>query len=168
VNKVNITPLDLKKQVFRKIMRGYDPVEVRTFLDMVSEEFEKLLKESMHLTERVRTLDSQIADYRNMEQTMNDALLSAQRSLSESREAAQKEAELIIRDARLEAGEIVQEARKECDRLRSEISELEKLRRESIVKLKSFLDGQLGLLTAFEGYERSELKESEQRSSSSG
>lgn len=163
---MNITPLDLKKQVFRKIMRGYDPVEVRTFLDMVSEEFEKLLKENMHLTERVSTLDSQISDYRQMEQTMNDALLSAQRSLSESKEAAQKEAELIIRDARVEAEEIIQEARQDSERLRTEIAELEKLRRESIVRLKSLLDSQLGLLSAFQDYDQIEVKESEQHSSS--
>ncbi len=146
-------------------MRGYDPVEVRTFLDMVSQEFEKLLKENMHLSERVRTLDNQISDYRNMEQTMNDALLSAQRSLSESKEAAQKEAELIIRDARVEAEEIVQEAKRESERLRREVSDLEKLRRESIVRLKNFLDGQLGLLSAFQDYYRFELKESERQSS---
>ena len=48
---VKITPLDLKKQVFRKVVRGYDHVEVRTFLEIVADEFEKMLKENMSLSE---------------------------------------------------------------------------------------------------------------------
>lgn len=147
---MRITPLDLRKQIFRKVMRGYDTVEVRTFLDLVAEEFEKLLKESMSLSERVKTLDSQIQDYRRMEQALNDALLSAQKSLAESRENAQKEAELIIRDARLESGRIIQDAKDELQRLEARIVELERMKRENVLNLRNFLSGQLELLASFQ------------------
>jgi len=40
---LKITPLELKQQEFKRVMRGYDPVEVDTFLDMVGTEFEKIL-----------------------------------------------------------------------------------------------------------------------------
>jgi cell division initiation protein len=150
---VKVTPLDLKKQIFRKVMRGYDPVEVRTFLDMISDEFEKLLKENMSLTERVGTLDSQIQDYRNMEQALNDALLSAQKSLSASRENAQKEAELTIRDATIESEQIIQEARNRSQKLSAEVRELSRMKGESIAKLRSFLNSQLDMLSVFEASE---------------
>ncbi|MFQ6103808.1 MAG: DivIVA domain-containing protein [Candidatus Glassbacteria bacterium] len=146
---MKITPLDLKKQVFRKVMRGYDPIEVRTFLDMVAEEFEKILKENISLSEGVRTLDKQIEDYKSMERAMNDALLSAQRALSESRENAKKEADLIIKDARIESEKIIQEARQESERLSDQVNELGRIKRESLMKLKSFLNEQLSLLSDF-------------------
>lgn len=147
---MRITPLDLRKQIFKKVMRGYDTIEVRTFLDLVAEEFERLLKENLSLTERVKTLDSQIEDYRRMEQAMNDALLSAQRSLAESRENAQKEAELLIRDARLESEKLIHDAKRESQRLEAQLDELERMKRESILSLRSLLMGQLELLSAFQ------------------
>jgi len=150
---VKVTPLDLKKQIFRKVMRGYDPVEVRTFLDMISDEFEKLLKENMSLRERVGTLDTQIEDYRNMEQALNDALLSAQKTLSSSRENAQKEAELTIRDATIESEKIIQEARNKSQRLSSDVRDLNRMKGESISKLRSFLNSQLDMLSIFEASE---------------
>ena len=157
---MKLTPLDLKKQVFKKVMRGYDPVEVRTFLDMVSEEFERLIKENMSFGERIRTLDNQIDDYRKMEQTMNDALMSAQKGLAESRENAQKEAELIIRDARIEYEKILQDAKKSYDKLHIEIDELERIKNENLVKIKNFLNSQLSLLVSFQDSEgRAELVE---------
>lgn len=160
---MKITPLDLRKQIFKKVMRGYDTVEVRTFLDLVAEEFERLLKENMSLSERVKSLDSHIEDYRKMEQALSDALLSAQRSLAESRENAQKEAELIIRGAKLESERIVQGAKQESQKLETRIEELERMKRESILSLKSLLSGQLELLSAFQSMEKTDRNLHEER-----
>jgi len=147
---VKVTPLDLKKQIFKKVMRGYDPIEVRTFLDIVSDEFETLLKDNLSLREKVGTLDIQIEDYRKMEQALNDAMLSAQKSLSESRENAQKEAELTIRDATIESEKLIQEARNKRERLGNDVHELDRIKGESIANLRGFLNSQLDLLSSFE------------------
>ncbi|MEK7248881.1 MAG: DivIVA domain-containing protein, partial [Bacteroidota bacterium] len=32
---MKLTPLDIRKQEFKKVMRGYDPIEVETFMEMM-------------------------------------------------------------------------------------------------------------------------------------
>jgi DivIVA domain-containing protein len=46
---LRLTPLDIKKQEFKRSMRGYDPEEVNAFLEMVAEEFEALHREKNRL-----------------------------------------------------------------------------------------------------------------------
>ena len=50
---MKLTPLDIKKQEFKKVMRGYDPVEVDTFMDMMANEFEDLLKQQKEMRDTV-------------------------------------------------------------------------------------------------------------------
>jgi DivIVA domain-containing protein len=55
---IEITPLDVRRKRgdFRKAMRGYEPQEVDTFLDLVAERLEELVKETMMLRERTAQL----------------------------------------------------------------------------------------------------------------
>ena len=39
---MQLTPLDIRKKEFKKVMRGCDPAEVEAFLELLSEEFELL------------------------------------------------------------------------------------------------------------------------------
>ncbi|NVM02542.1 MAG: DivIVA domain-containing protein, partial [Candidatus Helarchaeota archaeon] len=41
---MKLTPLDIKRQEFKKVMRGYDVIEVDAFLEMVADEYESLLR----------------------------------------------------------------------------------------------------------------------------
>ncbi len=61
---MKLTPLDIKKQEFKKVMRGYDPVEVDTFMDMMANEFEDVLKQQKETRDRSIELDTQLKDYR--------------------------------------------------------------------------------------------------------
>jgi len=156
--KLKITPLDLQNQEFGRTLRGYDPEEVRVFLELVSDEFEYLIKENTSLTERVRDLDEKIRDYRNLEKTLNATLISAQKNAESYYENAKKEADLALENARLESRKILEEARDKKFALEEEITRLQKLRQHNIKKLKTFLKEQLELLA---GEEIPELDEPE-------
>ena len=54
---MKITPIDISKQEFKKIMRGYDPVEVDTFLEMLGNEYENLINS--------REIDLELIDRRD-------------------------------------------------------------------------------------------------------
>ena len=69
---MKITPLDIKKQEFKKIMRGFDPIEVETFLEMVAEEFEALIKDKNNLSDEVLKLKTQLQDYQEVEKTFKE------------------------------------------------------------------------------------------------
>jgi len=138
--------LDIKKQEFKKVMRGYDPVEVDTFMDMMANEFEEVLKQQKEMRDRSIELDTQLKDYRQIEKTLQQTLLQAQEVTGRTYESARKEAEIIVKDAEGRAGRIVEQANSELVRINKELSEL-RIRRESLIgRMRVLLSAELDLL----------------------
>jgi len=147
---MKITPLEIKRQQFKKAMRGYDTVEVETFLEMLSSEVEELLKANKDLKDKTIELETQLADYKNMEKTLQQTLMQAQEASGKSIENSRKEASLIISEAELKASQIVEKARLDFAHAKEEISTL-KARKESILsKLKVLLKSEIDLISALE------------------
>ena len=113
---IDLTPLDVKKKKgdFRRVVRGYDPVGVDSFLDEVVARMEGLVRESVELNARVSSMSDAIGAYRDRERAMNEALVSAQQLREDMRGQAAKEADLVLREARAEAERIVGEARRQA------------------------------------------------------
>lgn len=143
---MSLTPLDLKKQEFEKVFRGYDPVAVDAFLELAAEEMGDLVARNHTLEERLRSASETLEDYRQMEQALKDTMLSAQKLVDESKDAAERDADLILREAKLEADRIVSEAERRRSALEERISELESRERAFLRKMKSFLDEHLRAL----------------------
>lgn len=137
---MSLTPLDLKKQEFDKVFRGYDPVAVDAFLELAAEEMGDLVSRVHALEERLKSANETLEDYRRMEQALKDTMVSAQRVADESKDTAQKDADLIRREARVEADRIVAEAESRRAALERRIEELEGRERRFVRKMKSFLD----------------------------
>jgi len=112
---IDLTPLDVRKKKgdFRRVMRGYDPDSVDNFLDEVVARMEELVRENQANTGRVAQMTEAIADYRERERAMNDALVSAQQLREGMREQAQREADLVLREARAEGERIVADAKRQ-------------------------------------------------------
>lgn len=144
-----LTPLDLKKQDFEKVFRGYDPVAVDAFLELAAEEMGQLVTKINGLEERVRGLTSTLEDYRQMERALKDTMVSAQQLAEESKDAARRDAELHLKEAKLEGQEIVAEAERRRDALERRIEELESLERAFIRKMRGFLEEQARALESF-------------------
>lgn len=137
---MSLTPLDVKKQEFDKVFRGYDPVAVDAFLELAAEEMGDLVSRLHALEERLKGANETLEDYRRMEQALKDTMVSAQRVADESKETAQKDADLIRREARVEADRIVAEAESKRAALERRIEDLEARERNFVRKMKAFLD----------------------------
>jgi cell division initiation protein len=147
---MKLTPLDIKKQEFKKVMRGYDPVEVDTFMDMMANEFEDLLKQAKEMRDKVVELETQLKDYRQIEKTLQQTLLQAQEATGRTYEAARREAELIAREAEAKAAKVVEQANSDLARMNSEMMTL-KARKESLIgRLRVLLSSELELIKALE------------------
>jgi cell division initiation protein len=143
---MKLTPLDIRKQQFKKAMRGYDPVEVDTFLELAATDFEEMLKQQRDLREKEIVLETQLVDYRQIEKSLQQTLMQAQETTGRTYEAARVEAEGIVKQAEARAASIMENATNEMNRLTNEISEL-KIRRESLVgRLRILLSSELELL----------------------
>ena len=74
---MRITPLDIRKQEFHRVMRGLDAEEVYAFLSTIGDEYEALLNDNKALRDRLLELDDKVQEYRTMEKTLRDTLLTA-------------------------------------------------------------------------------------------
>ncbi|HTR20919.1 MAG TPA: DivIVA domain-containing protein, partial [Gemmatimonadales bacterium] len=81
----HLTPLDVRKQEFRRTLRGYEPVGVDDFRIRVADELERVLRERSVLEERVSALAEQLRVFRERERAMNEALVAAQQLRQETR-----------------------------------------------------------------------------------
>ena len=105
---MRLTPLDIRKQEFRKTMRGYDTVEVDTFMEVVTADIEDALKQQKESRDRVVELETQLKDYRLIEKTLQQTLMQAQETTGRTYESARREAELIVKEAESKAARIVE------------------------------------------------------------
>jgi len=99
-----LTPLEIQKHEFSRKWKGFDPVEVESFLALVAEDMEELVRATAELESRVRTLQEENFEHRERERILKETLLNAQRASEEIRGAAQKQAELMVQEAQ-DAGE---------------------------------------------------------------
>ncbi|HET6349555.1 MAG TPA: DivIVA domain-containing protein [Candidatus Krumholzibacteria bacterium] len=133
---MRITPLDVRKQEFRKGMRGLDPDEVYAFLATVADEYEAALNDNKALRERLLELDDKVQEYRTIERTLRDTLVTAERVTVESKENARREAGLIVKEAQLQAERALRDITSEAVRLRQEIQRLRSQRDAYVAKMR--------------------------------
>lgn len=143
-----LTPLDVRKQEFRKTMRGYDRAEVEDFRTRVGDELERVVRERLALEERLKVLEEQLAGFKEREQAMNDALVAAQQLRAETREQAEREAQSIVREAEAEAERLVDRARREIERLEASAENLARQHHAYLAALRSLVERQKAELDA--------------------
>ncbi len=147
---MKLTPLDIKKQEFKKVLRGYDPVEVDSFLDMMSNEFADLMRQSKEMSGQLVEFETQLRDYRQMEKTLQQTLMQAQEASGRSIENSRKEGQLIIQESELKANQLLDRARMELSRTREEIANLRSKKESIVSRLKVLLNSEIDLIKALE------------------
>ncbi|MDH3252251.1 MAG: DivIVA domain-containing protein [Ignavibacteria bacterium] len=147
---MKITPLDIKKQEFKRVMRGYDPVEVDTFMDMMANEFEDLLKQQKDVRDKIVELETQLKDYRQIEKSLQQTLMQAQETTGRMYDSARKEAGLILKEAEMKATGIIEKANSDLVRLERESKQLVARKESLIGRLRVLLSSELDLLKTLE------------------
>jgi cell division initiation protein len=87
----------IRKKEFHIVFKGYKPEEVDKFLDIVSVEFDRLIRKSKELQESLDKLKFESSEEEtDIKKIIQDALVSAHRVAEEIKSQAKKEAEEII------------------------------------------------------------------------
>lgn len=128
-----ISPKDIKKNDFKKTFRGYDPNEVDAFLETVSLRYERLFEENSMLSEKVKSLTSDVDVYKENESTLQKAIVKTQDMSEEIISNAKKRAENIIKEAELNSQKVMQEVDKDIMTKKQELEEM-KLRNDKLVE----------------------------------
>lgn len=147
----HLTPLDIRRFDFGSALRGYDKARVDEFRDQVAAEVEYLLKQCQELENKAKGFHEQLKAFRDRDKALNEALISAQQLRGEIREQADKESQLIIREAKAEAEKLLEKARAEVRTVQSELEALVRTRRAFLVQLRMTVQRQLAEIDAAEG-----------------
>ncbi|MCK9995171.1 MAG: DivIVA domain-containing protein [Candidatus Krumholzibacteria bacterium] len=147
---MRITPLDVRKQEFRKAVRGFDCDEVRAFLSTLADEYETVLVDNKQIRELIMEQEDKIQEYQGMERNLRDTLMTAERVMKETRDNASKKGELIVKDAEMQAQRILEECRLRTEELRREIVVLRKEKESYLVRFKNLAQAQIQFVETHE------------------
>ena len=147
---MKISPLDIRRQGFKKSFRGYDVDEVTHFLEMVASEMETTISEMHSQKEKIASLEKDVERLSRLETTLQDTLISAQKTSEDYRENAKKESEIIIREAELRGDKIVTDAQNLKQKLKNDIINLTSEKESFLARFRSLIKSQLEVVTIIE------------------
>ena len=121
---------------FARTANGYDPCEVNAFLDQVIDQIEKIVGELKAKDAKIKELEEKGTDvdkirekleqYQRMENTLNNAILMAQKTSDQIKANAYRESELIVDEAKKNANRIVNEALLRAEKIEMESAMLKR------------------------------------------
>ncbi len=128
---MNVSPLDLRQQRFRSSFRGFDKVEVTSFLAAVADDYEQALRDTDRMRQDMQRMEAIINEHREHERTLKTTLMTAQRLADEVKANAEHEAQRILRDAEGRSELLLDKTQARLEDIQREIDSL-KLRRKDV------------------------------------
>lgn len=118
-----LTPIEIQGITFKN-GRGYKKDDVDSFMKALYHDYEIIYKENQELKDKVTTLSDGVQYYKNLEKTLQKALVLAEKTSEETKEAAKRQAEALEEEARLKAEKLLLEAKQEYNKIEAKTKEL--------------------------------------------
>ena len=135
--RTRITPLDVRQARFKKVFRGFDPVEVTAFLTEVASDFEQVVRETERLRQEVVRVGAALQEHREHEKNLRNTLTSAQKVADDMRDTASGEAARIVHEAEGRAALLLDRAQARLEDVQREIDALRLKRRDVETSIES-------------------------------
>lgn len=126
------TPVELRHVRLGRAWRGYDRHEADKLLEDVADSFEDVWRERGELADKLHEVQKTLDDVKQREALLASTLVSAERAAVEAKEAARREADLIVAEAHGEARSVTRAAQAERERLFAEARRVESLLRAAL------------------------------------
>lgn len=141
-----ITSEQIHEKEFSFKIRGYNDAEVDEYLDQLAAYIDNLSRENKELRDRLKSTTDQLTYMKNLETTLRDTLVTAQRSAEETTRAANLRAEETLAAAQAEAAHIIAQANAEADQIRRQLSGLKQQAAVYRQNFRMLLNSQMQLL----------------------
>lgn len=135
---------------FSTSIQGYKKEEVNDFVKEVTKEYESMLQKLKKSCEIIESLRGELKHYKDIESTLNRAILIAEESTSNIKKAAYDESKVIVEDAKRNATKVINNALQKAERIESEA---ESLRRKVAVykrRFRTLVEDQLDEMEKFD------------------
>lgn len=143
---MKITPNDIQHKQFPVRFRGFDVEEVYAFLEVVREQMEDLMNENAFLKENIFRVEKQLKEYKDMETTLRETLITAQQLVEDYKTNARKEAEIVIREAELKAETMHRDAEMKVVKIHEDIVDLKGIRMHFKEEVKRLIESHQRML----------------------
>jgi cell division initiation protein len=137
---MNISPLDIQQKRFHTAFRGYETKEVDSFLDLVREEMEALLREVTELREFRQEYDQRMSELKEREETVKNTMIMTQKLAEDMKENARREAAVIVKDTEIRSQKILATTQEEKVKLESQIHELKRRKHHFLADVKKVIE----------------------------
>lgn len=137
--QMKVTPLDVRQSRFKTAMRGYEKAEVTALLAAVADDYENALRDNDRLRQELGRLEASLQQHRQLEGSLKNTLISAQKVADDMRETAHAEATRIVREAEGRAELIAEKAQARLEDVQREIDGLKMKRRETETGIEALI-----------------------------
>ncbi len=127
---MNVSPLDLRQAKFNTTLRGFDKIEVTSFLMAAADDYEQALRETDRLRQDVNRMEAVLAEYREHEKSLKSTLMAAQRLAEDITANAESEAQRIVREAQSRSDLLLEKTQSRLEDVQREIDGLKLKRRD--------------------------------------
>ena len=128
---MNVSPLDLRQQRFRTAFRGFDKVEVASFLAAVADDYEQALRDTDRLRQDLSRMEGVLNEHREQEKSLKITLMAAQRLSDDIKAQADQEATRILREAEVRSDLLLEKTQTRLEDIQREIDGL-RLKRKDV------------------------------------
>jgi cell division initiation protein len=141
-----LTPIDIQSKVFKSGGMGYNKQDVDAFFSTIAADYETLYKDNLSLKEKIKQLDENLNHYKEIEKSMQKALMLAETTAEETILSARKNATVIEQEAILKAQSIVADSKIELEKVKVQFSEILRQYDSYRAQYKALAQAQLELL----------------------
>lgn len=141
-----LTPIELQNKSFKSGGLGYDKKDVEQFFREVTEDYARLYSENIDLRDKVTALNDALQRYKTMENTLQKALVLAQKTAEDTTQAAIKNARNIEKEAELKSQIIMADARNELEHIHTQTLEMLQQFEKYKAQFKSLAAAQIEVL----------------------
>jgi len=134
---MNVSPLDLRQQRFRAAFRGFDRIEVTSFLAAVADDYEQALRETDRLKQDIASMESALNEHREHDKNLRATLTTAQKLSDDIKINADLEARRIIREAEGRSDLLLEKTQARLEDIQREIDGLKLKRRDVETSIES-------------------------------
>ncbi|MBE6156531.1 MAG: DivIVA domain-containing protein [Firmicutes bacterium] len=128
---------------FNNSFLGYNKNEVNSFVKNVTTEYESMLNNLKMRDKEIESLKKELEHYKNIESTLNRAILIAEESSQNIKKTAFDESKVIIEDAKRNASRIINNALLKAEKVEMEANNLKRQVASYKRRYKNILEEQL-------------------------
>jgi cell division initiation protein len=127
-----LTPVEIRHIQLKRGLFGYRKSAVHRMMDDIADSFEAVWRERSQLVERVDELETEVTRHVELEGLLRSTLVSAERASQDLKEAAKREADVIVTEANAEARKVLRDAITEKEQVMADVRRVQALLRSAL------------------------------------